>query len=393
MRGDRDGNQKVLRCGNSGITEGGAVTAVRNGWTLRREKRGLRIDSSIVGMESGRSYKASHTTATRFSMTDYRGGLSQGNNALNTEIENENGGNGEKTGLTSQQRDRLEEFQNRLQRFGIRFNIRNTPSQTFNTIRDHTVNYLLDLFFGNKNYRNYQLQPIQMESINVQQWNFSQESYFYESEQTFFSTQGTVRTADGREINFNVNVGMSREFEQYYREELQMTQLQLTDPLVINFDGDVADISDQTFYFDIDGDGILDEVNRLGSGSGFLALDKNGDGVINDGTELFGTASGNGFKDLAQYDDDGDGWIDEDDAIWSKLRIWCKDENGNDVLYSLAEKGVGAICLQNIGTEFTQQAQDGSVKGVVRNSGVFLYENGNVGTVQHVDMAKHSYSA
>lgn len=352
----------------------------------------MRIDSSIVGMESGRSYKASYATTTRFSMTDFRGGLTQGNNALNTEIENENGGNGEKTGLTSKEMERLEEFQNRLQRFGVRLNIRNTPSQTFNTIRDHTINYLLDLFFGNR-HRNYQLQPIQMQPLNVQQWTYSQESYFYESEQTFFSTQGTVRTADGREISFNINVGMSREFEQYYREELQMTQLQLTDPLVINFDGDVADISDQTFYFDIDGDGVLDEVNRLGSGSGFLALDKNGDGVINDGTELFGTASGNGFKDLAQYDDDGDGWIDEDDAIWSQLRIWCKDENGNDVLYTLAEKGVGAICLKNIGTEFTQQAQDGSVKGVVRNSGVFLYENGNVGTVQHVDMAKHSYSA
>lgn len=351
----------------------------------------MRIDSSAVGMESGRSYRASRTTVTRFSVTDYQGSLTRGNNALNTDIENENGDN-EANGLTSQQMDRLEEFQNRLQRFGMQLNIRNTPSQTFNTIRDHTVNYLLELFFGNKR-SHYQLQPVQIQPMNIQQVTYSQESYFYESEQTFFTTQGTVRTADGREISFNVNVGMSREFEQYYKEEFQMTQLQLTDPLVINFDGDVADISDQTFYFDIDGDGVLDEINQLGTGSGFLALDKNGDGVINDGSELFGTASGNGFWDLAQYDDDGDGWIDEDDAIWSKLKIWCKDENGNDVLYSLAEKGVGAICLQNIGTEFTQQAQDGSVKGVVRNSGVFLYENGNVGTVQHVDMAKHSYSA
>lgn len=352
----------------------------------------MRIDSSVVGMESARSYRASQTTVTRFSITDYRGGMTQGNNALNTAIEDGNGANGNKSELTSQQKERLEELQTRLQRFGIRLPIRSTPSQTFNTIRNHTVNYILDLFFGNKR-SNYQLQPVELQPIQIQQWNYYQETSYYESESTFFSTQGTVRTADGREINFNINVGMSREFQQYYQEELQMTQLQLTDPLVINLDGDVADISDQTFYFDIDGDGVLDEVNQLGSRSGFLALDKNGDGVINDGTELFGTASGNGFKDLARYDDDGDGWIDEDDAIWSQLRIWCKDENGKDVLYSLAEAGVGAICLQNVGTDFTQQAQDGSVKGVVRNTGVFLYENGNVGTVQHVDLVNHSYSA
>lgn len=352
----------------------------------------MRIDSSVVGMESARTYRATHTTFTRFSLTDYRGGLTQGNNSPNAEIKDGNGANGENTGLTPQQQERLEEIQTRLQRFGIRLPIRSTPSQTFNSIRNHTVNYILDLFFGNRR-SNYQLQPVEMQPVQLQQWTLYQESSYYESESTFFSTQGTVRTADGREINFNVNIGMSREFQEYYQEEFQKTELQVTDPLVINLDGNVADISDQTFYFDIDGDGVLDVVNQLGSGSGFLALDKNGDGVINDGTELFGTASGNGFKDLAQYDDDGDGWIDEDDAIWEKLRIWCKDENGKDVLYSLAEAGVGAISLQNVSTEFTQQAQDGSAKGIIRNTGVFLYEDGNVGTVQHVDLVKHSYSA
>ena len=163
----------------------------------------------------------------------------------------------------------------------------------------------------------------------------------------------------------------------------------MCDPLVINLDTDVAELSDQTFYFDIDGDGEKDEVSQLGKGSGYLALDKNGDGVINDGSELFGTSSGNGFADLAAYDEDGNGWIDENDAIWSKLKIWCKDENGNDVLYRLADKGVGAICLQNAATDFTLKGQEGQTRGAIRNTGVFLYENGNVGTVQHVDVAKY----
>ena len=186
---------------------------------------------------------------------------------------------------------------------------------------------------------------------------------------------------------------MSREFQQYYREDLELASFTMCDPLVINLDTDVAQLEDQTFYFDIDADGELDEISSLGAGSGYLALDKNGDGIINDGSELFGTSSGNGFADLAKYDEDGNGWIDENDAIWDKLKIWTKDENGNDVLYRLADKGVGAICLQNVSTDFTQKGASGQTLGAIRNTGVFLYENGNVGTVQHVDVAKYDKGA
>ena len=66
----------------------------------------------------------------------------------------------------------------------------------------------------------------------------------------------------------------------------------------------MAEVSDQTFYFDLDADGKEEEISVL-NGSGYLALDKNGDGTINDGSELFGTRNGDGFADLAQYDEDG----------------------------------------------------------------------------------------
>ena len=55
---------------------------------------------------------------------------------------------------------------------------------------------------------------------------------------------------------------------------------------------DTADVRDQTFKFDLDADGREDEISMLGKGSGFLALDKNGNGKIDDGSELFGTKSG-----------------------------------------------------------------------------------------------------
>ena len=128
----------------------------------------------------------------------------------------------------------------------------------------------------------------------------------------------------------------------------------------------------------------------LGPGSGYLALDKNGDGVINNGSELFGTTSGNGFADLAAYDSDGNGWIDEADEIFDKLRIWSKDANGKDVLVGLGAAGVGAIYLGSADTEFSLNSKsDNSTNAVIRKSGIFLYENGNVGTIQHVDVAMH----
>ena len=106
---------------------------------------------------------------------------------------------------------------------------------------------------------------------------------------------------------------MSRSFQASYKTYSESTYV-LCDPLVFNFEGNTADITDQKFMFDLDCDGKEEEISSLGKGSGFLALDKNGDGIVNDGTELFGTKSGDGFADLAEYDEDGNGWIDEDDG-------------------------------------------------------------------------------
>ncbi len=119
-----------------------------------------------------------------------------------------------------------------------------------------------------------------------------------------------------------------------------------------------------------------------------MALDLNGDGKINDGSELFGTKSGDGFKDLAKYDADGNGWIDEADPIWEKLLIWTKDENGEDKMYHLSDLGVGAIGLSRVGTQFSLNAEKtNETNAMIRKTGIFLYENGAVSTLQQLDMA------
>lgn len=377
----------------------------------------MKIDSSMVRMDSAREYRAASVTFRRFSIGQATQEAAGGNTGLNTAVGG-NTGNTEnaqesETNKTQQPAAELQDWQGRLQMASSNVAIRDSVSQALTELRETTIRYIFDILFSGRRNRmkpwmqgngysentfqgasqnlltNQQRTP----AANVKVLNYSEDRLQIESENTAFSTVGTVRTADGREINFNVNVGMSRQFQQHFQEDLQISSFKMCDPLVMNLNTDVAQLSDQTFYFDIDGDGEKDKVSQLGSGSGYLALDKNGDGRINDGSELSGTASGNGFADLAEYDEDGNGWIDENDAVWDKLKIWCKDENGNDVLYKLADKGVGAICLQNVSTEHTLKGQSGQTKGAIRNTGIFLYENGNVGTVQHVDVAKYDSQA
>lgn len=211
-------------------------------------------------------------------------------------------------------------------------------------------------------------------------------SIYSEKEVTAFSTVGTVKTADGREINFNLNLEMSREFTQAVGMEYSR-KIFCVDPLVINLDGNPASFGDQAFLFDLDQDGKEEELSQLGAGSGFLALDKNGDGTINDGSELFGTKSGDGFKDLAAYDEDGNGWIDENDSVFKHLKVWTRDEDGKDRLVAIGAAGVGAIYLGRADTEFSlNKLENNETQGIVRSTGIFLKESGEVGTIQHVDM-------
>ncbi len=361
----------------------------------------MRIDSSTINMGSARSYQASEVTVGRYRVTDYLTGVTLSGTSVGTMVsrEKEDTYGEDQTSLKESVSD-IWEWNNRFSTASYRVTWRSENSRTMMELKELTVRYIFELLFGSpKERRNRQLSQEARQTAadtqfvsNAKMIDYRRETWRTEWESTSFSTVGTVKTSDGREIHFNVEVGMSRAFQEYFSTELNLAAFQMCDPLVINLDTDAADFSDQKFFFDIDGDGAEDQVSMLEQGSGYLALDKNGDGVINDGKELFGTASGDGFRDLAQYDEDGNGWIDENDAVWSKLQIWCKDENGQDVLYRLADKGVGAICLQNVSTDFTLKGQDG-ISGRVRSTGIFLYENGSAGTIQHVDVAKYEGEA
>ena len=91
---------------------------------------------------------------------------------------------------------------------------------------------------------------------------------------------------------------------------------------------------------------------------------------------------------MAEHDQDGNGWIDENDDVFSKLKVWTKDKDGNDVLLNLKETDVGAIYLGNADTQYSFKDESLNTNAVLRKTGVYLKESsGKVGTVSHVDLA------
>jgi hypothetical protein len=207
-----------------------------------------------------------------------------------------------------------------------------------------------------------------------------------EVEETRFSASGEVRTADGRTIAFELSLAMSRSFAERTDVSVRLGDAaRKKDPLVINFAGTAAQLSDQTFRIDLDADGKVDEASFVAPGSGFLVLDRNANGRIERSDELFGPTTGDGFAELAALDGDRNGWIDESDAAYGQLRVWSRDA-GADRLRSLEESGIGAISLARLATPFEIRDADNVTRGDVRTTGVYLSEAGHAGSIQQIDL-------
>ena len=212
------------------------------------------------------------------------------------------------------------------------------------------------------------------------------ESY-EEHEVATFNAEGVVHTADGEEINFNLQLDLQRDYASEFNLDLRAGDAaQMVDPLSINFDGAAAELSDMKFSFDLNADGTEEEISSLPAGMGFLAFDVNKDGIINDGSELFGPQTGDGFEELATYDSDGNNWIDENDPIYSDLSVWTKDVEGNDILTSIADQNIGAIFLGSINNVFNLKGTSNELMGQISGFGMYLNENGSPGAIQQIDL-------
>ena len=172
------------------------------------------------------------------------------------------------------------------------------------------------------------------------------------------------------------------------------------DPLVLDLSGDGFKPTslDKGVHFDLDGNGFAERINWIQGDDALLVLDKNGDGVINDGNELFGDryrlANGKlarfGFEALMEQDTNGDKVIDDKDANYSRLQVW-QDANQNGIsekeeLRSLSQAGIAAIQLNY------QKSQLGGHEEVIfGNSAKFIKANGETGDATEYWVKKRGY--
>lgn len=214
--------------------------------------------------------------------------------------------------------------------------------------------------------------------------NYQKREYFEENANMSFSAAGRVKTTDGKTIDLNLRLNLSRSFSS--TAVTTFTAGNAVDPLVINYNGSSAELTAQKYDFDLDNDGNQEKISFVKQGSGFLVLDKNLDGKINNGGEMFGPSTGNGFMELKSFDSDGNHWIDENDAIYDRLQIWTKDENGKDKLLAIGQVGIGAIYLGNVSSNYELKDTANTLHGTIRETGIFLRENTTAGTIQHIDL-------
>ena len=208
------------------------------------------------------------------------------------------------------------------------------------------------------------------------------------SESLTFEALGQVTTEDGYQIDFM----LALDFERATHTE-QVNQFvgnrDLIDPLMINLSGGAVEFTDLTFEFDLDSDGDLESIAQTASGSGFIVFDKNQNGEIDNGSEMFGPQTGQGFAELSQFDEDGNGWIDENDAIYAELGVMTFNGKGRETV-SLMEAEVGAIFLGSVASDYDVNTTSGMFVGKIKQSGAALAEDGRVLLMQEVHLAEYT---
>lgn len=157
------------------------------------------------------------------------------------------------------------------------------------------------------------------------------------------------------------------------------------DPLILdlNRNGKFSSTTDEGVYFDFEGDGFAEKTAWMEDGDGLLVFDRNSNGLIDDGTELFGdktilsdgTVASNGFVALEELDSNGDRIIDENDEHFSDLRVWIDTNRDGisqqDELHTLTELGIKSIDLKS--TVLNKTDENGNV--ISRTSVVNFTDN------------------
>ena len=171
-------------------------------------------------------------------------------------------------------------------------------------------------------------------------------------------------------------------------QKAQAEQNRRIDPLVFDLDGDgitTVSLEESNSFFDLDNNGFAEKTSWVSAKEGLLAYDKNGDGIINGGNELFGdrtlmkdgkTLASSGFAALAEYDDNKDGKIDSNDVIYALLRIW-QDADGDGIASAGELRRLVDLGIVSIGLSYSNTGVTDSANNIQVRTGTFTLTDGS----------------
>ena len=182
----------------------------------------------------------------------------------------------------------------------------------------------------------------------------------------------------------------SGEFMKSYidMQKAQAEQNRRIDPLVFDLGGDgitTVSLEESNAFFDLDNNGFAEKTSWVSAKEGLLAYDKNGDGIINGGNELFGdrtlmkdgkTLVSSGFAALAEYDDNKDGKIDSNDVIYALLRIW-QDADGDGIASAGELRRLVDLGIVSIGLSYSNTGVTDSANNIQVRTGTFTLADGS----------------
>ena len=213
-------------------------------------------------------------------------------------------------------------------------------------------------------------QNTEQQWLATEQWEFG-----YQAVQASFSGELTLK--NGESISFALDFSMELSWARY-----SYTEQPVQDPLLVSLSGEPVQLSADSSEFDLFSDGKKIQLPQLAARQYYLAYDRNQDRQINNGTELFGPSTGQGFTELARFDDNANGFIDPGDDIWQYLYLWRPEQS----LLSMQQAKLGAISIESAATPMPLHNADNTLAGQLQRSGLAFMTDGKPALVQQIDL-------
>lgn len=190
-----------------------------------------------------------------------------------------------------------------------------------------------------------------------------------------------------------MNMGTTMAALRFYADEIKEDSNQSVDPLVLDLDGDgieTTTLASFSPYFDLNGDNFAERTGWIHRDDGFLVVDSNSNGNIDDISEMFGNAGTSGFAALATYDSNLDGVVDASDNDFAMLKVWQDlDQDGvadNGELKTLTEAGIASLTVTPTSTTPVTQ-----VGNVIAATGTYTRSDTSTGTLGDVHFQRNTY--